>query len=101
VSGVGLACFVGGVFALRMAGGFALAALIGDSEVWTRLLNLIPLALVTSVVAVQVFTTRGEFVLDARMPGIAVAAVLAWRRLPLAVVVLGAAVVTATLRALF
>jgi hypothetical protein len=50
------------------------------------------------VIAVQTFTTRRSIVFDARVVGIAVAAFAAWRRWPLAVVVLLAAVTTALVR---
>lgn len=97
---VGLLLFIVGLFVLRMAGGFVLAGLIGDSELWKRLLNLLPLSLVSAVVATQVFTTSGALVLDARVVGIAVAIGLSLRRAPLAVVVIAAAGATAATRAL-
>ncbi len=95
----GLVAFLVGVFALRMFGGFALSAMIGDSKTWNRLLDLVPMALVAAVVATQVLTTAGRFVVDARVVGITVAAILAARRLPLAVVVVAAAASTAGVRA--
>ena len=69
----GLVLFVVGLFALRMFGGFGLASLIGDSEFWNRLLTLLPLSLVSAVVATQVFTTCatrwGSFsIMDRAMP---------------------------------
>lgn len=96
---LGLMIFLGGVFATRMFGGFGLGALIGDSETWTRLLTLLPLAIVSSVVAVQVATTGRDVVLDARVVGVGLAAILAWRRVPLALVVMAAAAATALTRA--
>jgi hypothetical protein len=97
---VGLVCFVVGLFALRMFGGFGLSSLIGESENWNRLLTLLPMALVSAVVAIQVGTTNGELVLDARLIGIAIAAVLSKRGLPMGVVVVIAAAATAGTRAL-
>jgi len=97
---IGLGLFVVGLFVLRMFGGFGLAGLIGESDFWNRLLNLLPLSLVSAVVATQVFTTSGLLVLDARVVGIAVAIGLSLRRAPLAVVVIGAAAATAATRAL-
>ncbi len=96
----GLLGFVVGLFALRMFGGFGLSSLIGESESWQRLLGLIPLALVSAVVAIQVGTTGGELVFDARVVGIAVAAVMSKRGLPMAAVVVLAAAATAGTRAL-
>jgi branched-subunit amino acid transport protein len=100
MTAIGLVLFVVGLFALRMFGGFGLASLIGDSEFWKRLLNLLPLSLVSAVVATQVFTTSGSLVIDARVVGIGVAIVLSLRRAPLAVVVIAAAAATAGTRAL-
>ena len=97
---IGLVLFVIGLFALRMFGGFGLGSLIDDSDFWKRLLNLLPLSLVSAVVATQVFTTSGALVLDARVVGIAVAILLSLRRAPLAVVVIAAAAATAGTRAL-
>lgn len=94
----GFAAFAIGVFALRMIGGFALARLIGEHERWTRLLALLPLSIVAAVIAVQTFTTRQDVVFDARAIGVAVAAIASWRRMPLALVVLLAAVTTALVR---
>lgn len=97
---VGLFLFLAGVLALRMLGGFALAGLIGESVFWRRLLDLLPLSLVSAVVATQVFTTAGKLVLDARVVGILVAVGLSLRRAPLAVIVVAAAASTAAVRAL-
>lgn len=96
----GLVLFVVGLFVLRMFGGFALAGLIGDSERWQRLLSLLPLSLVSAVVATQVFTTSGALVVDARVVGIGVAIGFSLRGAPLAVVVIAAAAATAATRAL-
>jgi hypothetical protein len=98
MTAAGLLLFLGGVFGLRMLGGFGLGALLGNDERWTRLLTLLPLAIVAAVMAVQTFTTRQSVVLDARAVGIAVAAVASWRRLPLGVVVVLAAATTALVR---
>jgi hypothetical protein len=98
VSVTGLVLFLVGVFGLRMLGGFGLGSLLSDNPRWERLLALLPLSIVAAVIAVQTFTTRRSIVLDARVVGISVAAFAAWRRWPLAVVVLLAAVTTALVR---
>ena len=100
MSPIGLGLFLVGLFALRMFGGFGLAGLIGDSPFWKRLLTLLPLSLVSAVVATQVFTTGGSLVIDARVVGITVAIGLSLRKAPLALVVVGAAAATAGTRAL-
>jgi Branched-chain amino acid transport protein (AzlD) len=98
VSVTGLVLFLGGVFGLRMLGGFGLGSLLSNNPRWERLLALLPLSIVAAVIAVQTFTTRRSIVFDARVVGIAVAAFAAWRRWPLAVVVLLAALTTALVR---
>ena len=98
MSVAGVILFLGGVFGLRMLGGFGLGSLLRDNQRWERLLALLPLAIVAAVVAVQTFTTRRSIVFDARVVGMSVAAFAAWRRWPLAVVVLLAALVTAGVR---
>lgn len=98
MSPLGLGLFLVGVFALRMTGGFALGSILGDNDRWTRLLALLPLAIVAAVVAVQTFTIRQHLTLDARAVGVAVAVVAAWYRLPLGVVVVMAAATTTLVR---
>ncbi len=95
-----LVAFLLGVFAIRQFGGFALAGLLGDSEWATRLLNLMPMAVVSAVIATQIFTAGRSIVVDARVVGLAVAVVLSWRKLPIGVVVIAAAGATAGVRSL-
>jgi hypothetical protein len=84
----------------RMVGVFVLGRRAAAGGLWARLAGLVPLAIVSAVVAVQTFATRQSLVLDARVLGVAVAALAAWRRLPLGVVVLAAALTTAGARTL-
>lgn len=98
MSPTGLVLFVVGVFVLRMLGGFGLGGLSGADERWTRLLSLMPLAIVAAVVAVQTFTTRQDLVFDARAIGVSAAGLASWGRLPLGVVVVLAALTTALVR---
>ena len=65
----------------------------------TRCLLLIPAALLAALVVKDAATTGQQLVLDERMVGLGVAAVAAWRRLPLIAVVVLAAGATAALRA--
>ena len=64
-----------------------------------RVAGLIPAALLSALVAVQVFTSGQRLVLDERAAGLAAAAVLLVLRAPFLVVVVGAAAVAALLRA--
>jgi hypothetical protein len=98
MSALGLLLFIVGVFALRMAGGFALAGSLAENDRVARLLLLMPLSIVAAVVAVQTFTTETSIELDARVVGVGLAAVLSWRRVPLGVVVVLAAAAAALVR---
>lgn len=65
-----------------------------------RIASYMTVALLFALFAVQAFTSGRALVLDARTAGVAVAAVLLWRRAPFIVVVIAAAVVAAGVRAL-
>lgn len=88
-----------GIFGLRLLGMFVLSRGIAH-PLLERLARLVPVTVIASVVALQTFTRGRDLVVDARLLGLVVAAVLAWRKAPLLVVVLGAAAVTATARLL-
>ena len=63
-------------------------------------MNHIPIAILSAVIALQMVTTAGEIDVDARVYGVGAAAFTASRRLPMFVSVIIAPVVTATVRAL-
>jgi branched-subunit amino acid transport protein len=65
-----------------------------------RCLALVPAALISALVVMNTFSTGTELVLDARAAGVGVAAVAAWRRAPLIVVIVLGAGVTAIVRQL-
>ena len=64
-----------------------------------RIGALLPVALLSALVATQTFTTGQELTLDARAAGLAVAAAAVLLRAPFLVVVVGAAGATALVRA--
>ncbi len=64
----------------------------------TALLNALPVAIVCAVAAEQTLTSGGEVVIDARLLGVGVAVICAWRRLPIYVTISSAALATAGLR---
>ena len=64
-----------------------------------RCLALIPAALISALVVKDTLTDGQDLVLDARALGVGVAAVAAWRRAPLLVVIVLGATVTALVRA--
>ncbi len=65
-----------------------------------RVLELVSVPLLAALIVVQTFSTGHRLEIDARVPALAVAAVLAWRRAPFLVIVLAAAATAALLRAL-
>jgi branched-subunit amino acid transport protein len=65
----------------------------------TQVLELVAVPLLAALVLVQTLDAGGRLVLDARVPALAVAALLVWRRAPFLVVVLAAAATAALLRA--
>src|SRR6185437_9090360 len=65
-----------------------------------RTLDLVAVPLLAALILVQTLGDGHHLVLDARVPALAVAAVLVWRRAPFLVVVLAAAATAALLRAL-
>jgi len=87
-----------GVWSQRLAGMFAGGALLDRVPLFARLATLIPAAVVGSVIVQLTIANGRELTLDARSAGVAVAAVLVWRRAPVIVVVTAAAVVAALIR---
>ena len=88
-----------GILTLRLLGMFVLARGMGH-PVLERLGRLVPVTVIASVVALQTFTRGRELTVDARVLGVGVAVVLAWRRAPLLLVIVAAAAVTALARQL-
>lgn len=88
-----------GTYALRLAG-VVLADRVTLPESLRRLLPLAAVALLAALAGTAAFTEAGGFAGVARPAGVLVGVVLAWRRLPFAVVVIAAAVTAAGLRLL-
>jgi branched-subunit amino acid transport protein len=63
-----------------------------------RCLALVPAALICALIVKDTFSTGNDLVLDARVLGVGAAAVAAWRRAPLIVVIVLGAAVTALVR---
>jgi len=63
-----------------------------------RCLVLVPAAVITALIVKDTLSTGQELVLDARAAGVGAAAVAAWRRAPLIVVIVLGAAVTALVR---
>ena len=62
-----------------------------------RINTLIPIALLSALVGVQTLTEKGEWVIDQRMAGVAVALIALSLKAPYFVVVISAAVTSAVL----
>ncbi|WP_134738700.1 AzlD domain-containing protein [Nocardioides sp. 503] len=88
-----------GCYLLKLTG-LSVPPQVLERPVVSRVADLIPVALLAGLVAVQVFTTGPDLVLDARAAALAVAVVLLLLRAPFLVVVFGAALVAALLRLL-
>lgn len=92
VVAAGLGCYL-----LKLAG-MSIPSRLLDHPVAERVADLIPVALLAALVAVQVASAGQSLVLDARLAGLAAAAALLLLRAPFLVVVFGAALVAALLR---
>jgi hypothetical protein len=98
----------GWVAVLVTAAGCYLLKLVGvlvperwlEGERVTRVLTLLPVALLAALAAVQALATGDHLVLDARMAGVAAAVVALLLRAPFIVVVAVAAATAALLRLL-
>ena len=86
-----------GTYAIRFAGPL-LGNRIELSEERQEWLRLPAIALLAGLVATAALYSAAEFAGWARVIGVAVAALAAWRRAPFVVVVIAAAAVTALLR---
>jgi len=84
----------------RLVGAFLIGPWLEKRPTLARAAGLIPAAVVMAVIVQLTVSSAGSLVIDERLAGMAVAAVLVWRRAPFIVVVVAAAIVTASLRAL-
>ena len=100
MTGLAIVALVVAVWGQRLLGAFVVGPVLARRPGVARAMGLIPAAVVMAVI-VQLSVAEGRsLVVDARLAGVGVAAVLVWRRAPFIVVVLGAAAATALLRAL-
>jgi branched-subunit amino acid transport protein len=92
ILGAGVGCY-----ALKLAG-LSIPAAVLERPLVERIADLIPVALLAALVAVQVFARGPHLTLDARAAGLAVAVVALMLRAPFLVVVVAAALTAALLR---
>jgi branched chain amino acid efflux pump len=88
-----------GCYLLKLAG-LSVPPRVLERPLIERVADLIPVALLAALVAVQVFAQGHDLVLDARALGLGVAVVLLVLRAPFLVVVFGAALAAALVRLL-
>jgi uncharacterized membrane protein len=86
-----------GCYLLKLVG-LSVPSWVLEHPLVARVADLIPVALLSALVAVQVFADGGALVLDARVAGLAFATVALLLRAPFLVVVFGAAAVAALVR---
>jgi branched-subunit amino acid transport protein len=87
-----------GCYVLKLAGMSVPRRVLADSRV-RRIGALLPVALLSALVATQTFATGHDLAVDARAAGLAVAAAAVLARAPFLVVVAAAAAATALVRA--
>ncbi|MEJ7832208.1 MAG: AzlD domain-containing protein [Nocardioides sp.] len=90
----GLGCYL-----LKLAG-LSVPARVLERPLVARVAELIPVALLAALIAVQVFTAGDSLVLDARAAALGLAVVLLLARAPFLVVVFGSALLAALVRLL-
>ena len=88
----GLGCYL-----LKLAG-LSVPPRVLERPLVSRIADLVPVALLSALIAVQVFSSGQRLVVDARLAGLAVACGLLLVRAPFLVVVAGAALTAALLR---
>lgn len=96
---IGILAAAVGCYALKLVG-LSVPERVLTHPLTTRISALIPPALLGALIAVQVFADDHSLVVDARLVGLAAAVVLLLLRAPFLVVVCGAAVAAAAIRAL-
>jgi fluoride ion exporter CrcB/FEX len=89
-----------GCAALKLAG-YVVPARFLESPIARRVLEALPVTLLSALVAVSTFATGSHLLLDSRAAGLAVAVVLVALRAPFLVVVVGACATAAGVHALY
>ena len=86
--------------ALLKLAGFVVPARLLESPVAKRILEALPVTLLSALIAVSVFATGSHLMLDSRAAGLAVALILVAIRAPFLVVVVAACATAAGVHAL-
>lgn len=96
---VGIAVLTIGAYLAKLVG-FTALDLERLPEPVADLARLLPIALFAALVVITTVTDGPAISIDARLAGVTVAGVAAWRKAPFLVVVLAAMIVTGGIRAL-
>jgi hypothetical protein len=96
---LGIALTCAGCYLLKLAG-YLLPLHVLERPVVQRVSVMLPVALLAALVAIQTLVSGHDLVVDARLAGLAVAALLLLVRAPFLVVITGAALTAALLRLL-
>ncbi len=94
---IGIIVTAVGCYGFKVAG-LSVPERVLNHAMTIRAADLIPVGLLGALIAVQVFATDTRLVIDARLLGLGVAAVLLRLRAPFLVVVFGAALAAALVR---
>jgi len=86
-----------GCYLFKLAGLSVPASVLARPAV-QRIAALLPVVLLAALIAVQTFGSGRTLVIDARLAGVAVAGVAAWRRAPFLLILVLAAATTALFR---
>jgi len=95
IIGAGIGCYL-----LKLAG-MSIPARVLERPLVERIADLIPVALLAALIAVQVFASGSHLTIDARAAGLGVAVIALLLRAPFLVVVFAAALTAALLRVVF
>lgn len=95
----GIVLTIVGCYAFKLAG-LSVPERVLAHPLTIRVSELIPLGLLGALIAVQVLADGDSLVLDARLPALAVAALLLWRGVPFLPMVAASAATAALLRLL-
>jgi branched-subunit amino acid transport protein len=95
IIGAGIGCYL-----LKLTG-MSIPARVLERPLVERIADLIPVALLAALIAVQVFASGSHLTIDARAAGLGVAVIALLLRAPFLVVVFSAALTAALLRIIF
>ncbi len=100
MTAVAIVALVAAVWGQRLVGAFVVGPVLARRPATTRVMGLVPAAVVMAVIVQLSMADGRSLVADERLAGMAVAALLVWRRAPFLGVVVAAALTTAGLRAI-